>query len=108
MLLAFSVGGVFHRVTLKTLANTGALTLFHGLRLFLSEGLGLRLRHGGSHAHLDLQHLIENFHGIQLRPVRRNKGEFEVAIFSDPVFHDFCFMNAGIVVNDNDGVTAAF
>ena len=27
MILAFSVGGVFHRVTLKTLANAGTLTM---------------------------------------------------------------------------------
>ena len=46
MLSAFSVGGVFHRITLKTLANAGTLTLFHGLCLFLGEGLSFRLRHG--------------------------------------------------------------
>ena len=58
MLLAFTVCGVFDRVALKALANAGTFTLFHRLRLFLSEGLSLRLRHGGSHAHLDLQYLI--------------------------------------------------
>lgn len=67
MLLAFTVCGVFDRVALKALANAGTFTLFHRLRLFLSEGLSLRLRHGGSHAHLDLQYLIENLQGIQLR-----------------------------------------
>ena len=49
MLLAFTVCGVFDRVALKALANAGNFTLFHRLRLFLSEGLSLRLRHGGSH-----------------------------------------------------------
>ena len=47
--LAFTVCGVFDRVALKALANAGTFTLFHRLRLFLSEGLSLRLRHGGSH-----------------------------------------------------------
>ena len=37
MLSAFSVGGVFHRITLKTLANAGTLTLFHGLCLFVNS-----------------------------------------------------------------------
>ena len=45
MLLAFTVCGVFDRVALKALANAGT----HRLRLFLSEGLSLRLRHGGNH-----------------------------------------------------------
>lgn len=59
MLLAFTVCGVFDRVALKALANAGTFTLFHRLRLFLSEGLSLRLRHGGSHVQMKDEKVLD-------------------------------------------------